>query len=157
MIVLYSYIRTWKPLCSSFGPPAHYLPTYLVDVSCCICTTSVHSDSQSDFVACHPTLLDKWPDVQPTYVNEVGEIPSSIIAEAALGIGGHNVEKAAGSHQVCASQVGEYEGAVYAMHQIFLDPERESVASSYPLFGTPSLTHPHTPHLAPIVLIYIRS
>ena len=44
-----------------------------------------------------------------------------------LQIAGHDVEKAASPLQVWASQVGEYEVAVHAMHQIFLDPETEDV------------------------------
>ena len=48
-------------------------------------------------------------------------------SKALLQIAGHDVEKAAGPQQVCASQVGEYEVAVHAMHQIFLDSETEGV------------------------------
>ena len=88
-----------------------------------ICTTFVHPESLSAFVACRLIPLDKCPGIRPIGVSEV---PRRIIAKAVLRIVGPDIE-AAGLLQVCAGQDGGCEAAVHAMRQIFQHNDTEGV------------------------------
>ena len=57
---------------------------------------------------------------------DVGEIPRCIVAKAVLRIVSKDVEAAADSLQLCASQDGGCEAAVHAFRKIFQDSDIEA-------------------------------
>ena len=81
--------------------------------------TFVHSDSLSAFLACHLTLVDKCPGVQPIGFGEVLRQCCKLL--------GMMLEMAEGPSNLCKSSGRIYEIAVHAMHQIFLDTETQGV------------------------------
>ena len=109
----------WRRLCSSFGSVSHELCSALAAV---VCSSVVNPESISALVACRLIPLDKCPGVRPI---GVGEVPRRIIAKAILCTIGKDVEEAAGSLQICASQDGGCEAAVHAMRSIFQDADTE--------------------------------
>ena len=105
-------------------PPATYICSALAAVGRRICTTLIHPEGLSAFVACRLIPLDKCPGMRPI---GVGEVPRRILAKAVLRIVGRDVEEAAGPLQVCAGQDGGCEPAVHAMRRIFHHPDTEGV------------------------------
>ena len=116
--------HAWKRLCSSFGQASYSLCTAMAEVGRRICTTFVHPNSLSAFVACRLIPLDKCPGVRPI---GVGEVPRRIIAKSVLRIIGWDIGKAADPLQLCSGQEGGCEAAVHAMRQIFRSPETEGI------------------------------
>ncbi len=93
----------WRRLCSSFKYASHDLCHALAVAGQRICTSNLHPDDLSAFVACRLIPLDKCPGVRPI---GVGEVPRRIIAKAVLSLFRQDVQDAAGPLQVCAGQEG---------------------------------------------------
>ena len=90
----------WRRLRSSFGSTSKDLCWALAMAGRRLCSTFVHPDSVSAFVACRLIPLNKCPGVRPI---RVGEVPRCIIGKAVLKIVGEDIEDAL---QVCAGQLG---------------------------------------------------
>ena len=73
-----------------------------------ICTSTIHPDDLSAFVACRLIPLNKCPGVRPI---GIGEVPRRIIDKAVLSLFRLDIQDAAGPLQVCASQEGGCEAA----------------------------------------------
>ena len=80
-----------------------------------LCTSSVHPESLSAFVACQ--LIDKSP----------GEVPRRIIAKSILKVVSNDIQEAAGPLQACAGHEAGCEAAVYAMNEIMSSEETEAI------------------------------
>ena len=106
----------WRRLCSSFKLASNDLCDALAAVGRRICSSDLHPDDLSAFVACRLIPLNKCPGVRPI---GVGEVPRRIIAKAVLSLLRHDIQDAAGPLQVCAGQEGGCEAAVHAMRQFF--------------------------------------
>ena len=110
----------WRRLCSSFKSASHDLCHALAAVGRRICSSNVHPDDLSAFVACRLIPLNKCPGVRPI---GVGEVPRRIIAKAVLNLFHLDILDAAGPLQVCAGQEGGCEAAVHAMRQFFAEQD----------------------------------
>ena len=73
----------WRRLCSSFKSASHDLCHALAAVGRRICSSNVHPDDLSAFVACRLIPLNKCPGVRPI---GVGEVPRRIIAKVVLNL-----------------------------------------------------------------------
>ena len=80
-----------------------------------LCTSSVHPESLSAFVACQ--LIDKSP----------GEVPRRIIAKSILKVVSNDIQEAAGPLQACAGHEAGCEAAVHAMNEIMSSEETEAI------------------------------
>ena len=109
----------WRRLCSSFKSASHDLCHALAAVGRRICSSNIHPDDLSAFVACRLIPLNKCPGVRPI---GVGEVPRRIIAKAVLSLFRLDIQDAAGPLQVCAGQDGGCEAAVHAMRQFYDEP-----------------------------------
>ena len=89
-----------------------------------ICSSNIHPDDLSAFVAYRLIPLNKCPGVRPI---GVGEVPRRIIAKAVLSIFRLDIQDAAGPLQVCAGQDGGCEAAVHAMRQFYAEQNVQGV------------------------------
>ena len=112
----------WRRLCSSFKSGSRDLFHALAAVGRRICSSRIHSDNLSAFVACQLIPLNKCPGVRPI---RVGEVPRRIISKAILSLFRQDIQEAAGPLQVCAGQEGGCEAAVHAMRQFFAENDVE--------------------------------
>lgn len=65
-----------------------------------LCTSSVHPESLSAFMACMSiNSIDKSPGVRPI---GIGEVPRRIIAKSILNVVGKDIQEAAVPLQACA-------------------------------------------------------
>ena len=76
----------------------------------------------SAFTACHLIALDKCPGVCPI---GVAEVVRRILGKAILSDVGTDVQQAAGTTQLCASQEAGCEASIHAMQKIFTDEGNE--------------------------------
>ena len=93
-------------------------------MACRLCTTLVHPDGLSAFVACHLIPLNKNPGVRPI---GIGELSWRIIAEAILKVVGNDVQSAAGPLQTCAGHESSVKAAVHAMQKIHFNEDTEGI------------------------------
>ena len=114
----------WRRFCSSFKSASIDLCNALGGVARRLCTTSVHPDGISAFVACRLIPLDKDPGVRPI---GIGEVPRRIIAKSILKVIGEDVKSAAGSLQTCAGHEAGCEAAIHAMKEIEASEETEAI------------------------------
>ena len=112
----------WRRLCSSFKSASHDICHALAAVGRRICSSNIHPDNLSAFVACRLIPLNKCPGVRPI---GVGEVPRRIIAKAVLRLFRLDIQEAAGPLQVCAGQDGGCEAAVHAMRQLYAEQDVE--------------------------------
>jgi hypothetical protein len=87
-----------------------------------LCTSSVHPESLSDFVACRLIPLDKNPGIRHI---GIGEVPRRIIAKSVLRVIRDDIEEAAGPLQTCACYEAGCEAAGHALNQITGTEETE--------------------------------
>ena len=106
----------WRRLCSSFKSASNDLCQAIAATAKRICTSDLHPDDISAFVACRLIPLDKCPGVRPI---GIGEVPRRIVAKAVLSLFQLDVQDAAGPLQLCAGQDGGCEAAIHAMSNIF--------------------------------------
>ena len=89
-----------------------------------LCTSSVHPESLSAFVACRLIPIDKSPGVRPI---GIGEVPRRIIAKSILKVVSNDIQEAAGPLQACAGHEAGCEAAVHAMNEIMSSEETEAI------------------------------
>ena len=87
----------WRRLCSSFKSASRDLCHALAAVGRRICSSRIHPDNLSAFVACRLIPLNKCPGVRPI---GVGEVPRLIISKAILRLFRQDIQEAAGPLQV---------------------------------------------------------
>ena len=76
--------HVWRRLRSSFKSASHDLCHALAAMGQRICTSTIHSDDLSAFVACCLIPLNKCPGVRPS--TGIGEVPRRIIAKVVLSL-----------------------------------------------------------------------
>ena len=89
-----------------------------------LCTTDVHPDGLTAFVACRLIPLNKNPGVRPI---GIGEVPRRIMAKAILRTIGDDIQSAAGPLQACAGHEAGCEAAVHAMKEIYSHDDTEAI------------------------------
>ena len=99
-------------MCSSFKSASHNICNALAAVGHWICTTPINPAGLEALVASSLIPLNKCPGVRPI---GVGEVPRRITAKVVLRIIGRDIDTAVCPLQVCASQEGGCEAAIYAM------------------------------------------
>ena len=105
----------WRRFCSSFKGASTDLCNALAGVARRLCTSVVHPESISAFVACRLIPLDKNPGVRPI---GIGEVPRRIVAKSILKVIGNDIQAAAGPLQACAGHEAGCEAAIHAMKEI---------------------------------------
>ena len=102
------------------------------DQAKCLCATLVDPVCVAPLLACRLIALDKNPGVRPI---GIGDTARRIIAKAAISVLKDDVLDAAGSMQLCVSQMAGVESAIHAARKKFDSPETEAVllvdASNY--------------------------
>ena len=114
----------WRRLCSSFKNASNDLCNALAAVGRRLCTSNVHSDSLTAFVACCLIPLSKNTGVRPI---GIGEVPRRIIAKAILKTVGKDIQSAAGPLQACAGHEAGCEAAVHAMKTIYAQDNTDAI------------------------------
>ncbi len=113
----------WKRLCSSFKSSSDLCDT-LALLSRRICSTYIHPEGLSAFVACRLITLDKHPGVRPI---GVAETCRRIIGKAILQVIQSDIINVAGPLQLCADQDSGCEAAVHAIRWLFDDSDTEAI------------------------------
>ena len=75
-------------------------------------------------LACRLVALDKNPCVQPIGICEIAR---RIISKAILTVIKTDVQKTAGSVQLCVEQIGGSEAAIHAVREMYMSDEIEAV------------------------------
>lgn len=114
----------WRRLVTSFGSVSDELCRSLADFAKRICAEKVTDSFLAAYVACRLVPLDKCPGVRPIGICEVMR---RIVGKAALQVFGHNVQRVAGTVQLCAGQPMGIEAAIHAMTRIFDDDSCEAI------------------------------
>ena len=117
-------VYAWRRLCSSFKNASNDLCNALAAVGCRLCTSNVHPDSLTAFVACRLIPLSKNPGVRPI---GIGEVPRRIIAKAILKTVGNDIQSAAGPLQACAGHEAGCEAALHAMKTIYAQDDTDAI------------------------------
>jgi len=89
-----------------------------------LCTTYLSPDILSSFLSCRLIALDKCPGVHPIGVCKVAH---RIITKAAPSILQDDIQKVAGSHQLCTGQYTGVKVAVHAVRSSFLQDNTEGI------------------------------
>ena len=76
------------------------------------------------YTACHLIPLNKNPGIRPF---GVGEVLQRIVGKIVMKVARQDLQHAADSSQLCASQIGGCEAALHAMKQIFASPSVDSI------------------------------
>ena len=97
------------PLCHSLAITAQRLCKKFVDPS-----------AIAPFLACRLIALNENPGVRPV---GIGDTARQIIAKAILTVTRLDIQEAAGSLQLCASQISGIEAAVHAVNSLFQQEE----------------------------------
>ena len=116
--------RGWRRLCTSFHSASSDLCDAMALFARRLCTKFVSPDILTSFLSCRLIALDKCPGVRPIGVCEVAR---RIIAKAALSILRDDIQKAAGSYQLCAGQVAGVEAAVHRVRSAFLHEDTDAI------------------------------
>ena len=127
--------HSWRQILASqrFGVCSVELRTELALASKQMCTEKVeidHTEGESPtssleaFLACRLIPLDKNPGLRPI---GVGEVLRRIVGKVVMKVFRPDIQKAAGSLQVCAGQSGGCEAAVHAMRDIFEEDDCDAV------------------------------
>ena len=114
----------WRRFCSSFKSASTDICNALAAVARRLCTTDVHPDGLTAFVACRLIPLNKNPGVRPI---GIGEVPRRIMAKAILRTIGDDVQSAAGPLQACAGHEAGCEAAVHTMKEIYSHDDTEAI------------------------------
>ena len=114
----------WRRFCSSFKSASVDLCNAMAALARSLCTSSVHPESLSAFVACRLIPIDKSPGVRPI---GIGEVPRRIIAKSILKVVSNDIQEAAGPLQACAGHEAGCEAAVHAMNEIMSSEETEAI------------------------------
>ena len=113
----------WRHICTSFHRASSDLCDALSAVARRLRATFVDPAGLSAFVSCHLIALDKRSGVRPI---GVGETVRRIIAKVVLSVIKEDIRQAAGSSQLCASQMSGCEAAVHSVQTLFGSPDTEA-------------------------------
>ena len=114
----------WRRFCSSYKSASVDLCNALAGIARRQCTSTVHPESLSAFVACRLIPLNKNPGVRPI---GIGQVPRRIIGKSILKAVGDDIQETAGPLQACAGHEAGCEAAVYTMKEIMSPAETEAV------------------------------
>ena len=115
---------SWRRICSSFKSHSDDLCEALAASARRACTEHVDPELLTALVACRLIPLDKNPGVRPI---GICECVRRILGKAILSVVGEDVQKAAGSIQLCAGQPCGIEAAIHAMQSIYNEPDTEGI------------------------------
>ena len=116
-------VKDWRRLCTSFYQHSDDLCDAVAAVTKRLCTKYVDPDSVESLMACRLIALNKNPGVRPI---GVAETLRRIMGKAILTTIADDVQRSAGSVQLCAGQVAGIEAAIHAMNMTFVDEENEA-------------------------------
>ena len=108
----------WRRLCTSFGRLSDDLCDAVAAVTRRLCTEYVDPDAIESLTACRFIALNKNPGVRPI---GVAETLRRIMGKAILATISDDIQKAAGSVQLCAGQIAGIEAAIHAMTLAYED------------------------------------
>ncbi len=114
----------WRRLCMSFKSASDDLCNAMAGFAKRLCTEELSETHLTAYIACRLVPLDKNPGVRPI---GIGEVLRRIVGKAVLSVIGKDVQKAAGSLQLCAGQPSGIEAAIHAMSNIFDQKDTEAV------------------------------
>ena len=114
----------WRRLCTSFKSASLDLCHSLASTAQRLCTSFVDPSAIAPFLACRLIALDKNPGVRPI---GIGDTARRIIAKAILTVTRLDIQEAAGSLQLCASQISGIEAAVHAADLLFKQEDTEAI------------------------------
>ena len=115
--------KDWRRICTSFNQHSADLCDAIAAVTKRLCTEYVDPNSVESLMACRLIALNKNPGVRPIGVSETLR---RIIGKAILTTIADDVQRSAGSVQLCAGQVAGIEAATHAMNMAFEDEETEA-------------------------------
>ena len=113
----------WRRLCTSFGHHSDDLCDTVAATTRRLCTEYVDPNAIESLNACRLIALNKNPGVRPI---GVAETLRRIMGKAILSIISDDIQRAAGSVQLCAGQISGIEAAVHAMNIAIKDDEVEA-------------------------------
>ena len=114
----------WRRMCSGFADISDQLCDAIAASARRLATTYVHPSSLEAYVACRLIPLDKKPGVRPI---GIGEVLRRIMGKAILSITNDEIQRAAGSLQLCAGQDGGVEAAIHAMNDLHQLDDTEAI------------------------------
>ena len=114
----------WRLYCISFGTASSDLCPAISAFGRRISTSYVDLSSLAAYTACHLIPLNKNPGVCPI---GVGEVLRRIVGKPVMKVARQDLQHAAGSSQLCASQIGGCKAAVHAMRNIFASASVDGV------------------------------
>ena len=114
----------WRRICTAFKTNSTDLCEALAALARRLCCEMVDPMTISALLACRLIPLDKNPGVRPIGVCEVAR---RIIGKAVLSIVNPEVQRAAGSLQLCAGQPCGIEAAIHAMRTVYEDSETDGI------------------------------
>ena len=110
-------------MCSVFKQASNSLCQSLANVAKRLCSSYIDPKVLSPLLACRLIALDKCPGVRPI---GIGDTARRIIAKAVLVITKGDILDAAGSIQLCGSQISGCEAAVHSVRESFDDENTEA-------------------------------
>ena len=116
--------RGWKRMCTSFKSASFNLCNSLALVAKRLCSEYVDPQGINALLACRLIAVDKNPGIRPI---GIGETARRIIAKAILRVINCDVQKAAGSIQLCVGQIGGVEAVIHSVRELFDSDETEAV------------------------------
>ena len=114
----------WRRLCCSFGKASTTLCSAVAGLTRHLATTHVDPKGISALLAGRLIPLDKNPGVRPI---GIGEVLRRFIAKLILRVVGRDVQKAAGSLQVCAGHDVGAEAACHTVRQMSSEEDCQCV------------------------------
>ena len=114
----------WQRMCVAFKSSSVSLCEALALFSRRIYSDYVAPSGLSAFTACRLIALDKCPGVRPI---GVAEVVRRIVGKAVLIVVGSDIQRVAGTTQLCAGQEGGCEAAVHATRLVFADSDSDGV------------------------------
>ena len=114
----------WRRLCMSSKSASDDLCHALAGFAKCLCVVELHESHLTAYIACRLVPLAKNPAVRPI---STGEVLRRIVGKAVLSVIGRDIQKAAGSIELCAGQPSGIEAAIHAMSSLYNQEETEAV------------------------------
>jgi len=129
----------WRRLCTSFKAASHSLCQSMANTAQCLCTDLIDPSITALLLACRLIALNKNPGVRPI---GIGDTARRIIAKAILTITKTDIQDAAVSVQLCASQISGIEAAVHVVDSLF---QQENIHHLCPSLATILITSYRAP------------
>lgn len=116
--------RLWHKMVTSYKETSSELCRAVAAATRRFATEFVDPESLEALLANRGIPLDKCPGLRPV---GIGEVKRRVMGKAIMEIVGKDVQKAAGSMQLCAGQSAGVEAAIHAMRNIFAADETDGV------------------------------